>query len=191
MITDIGFDVAPTRNAPIEGIEHVEPVLVNSFAKCESNINLGLFFDGTKNNRDNDSESLKQSNVARLYDAYFDEPLQACFARYVPGVGTPFSAIGEGGWSDLGGGFAIGCEERVLFGLLTVFDAIHQAAFTRVPFFAPAQAKALCRNQAGMAANLIEEDRDALGSLGLSGGLRLSNNGDDRAKNPALIWTAT
>jgi len=37
---------------------------------CDHVLNIGMFFDGTGNNRKIDLPSNRQSNVARLYDAY-------------------------------------------------------------------------------------------------------------------------
>ena len=65
MNKEMNFTVAPTMTAPTAAITRVEPKLLTDCSKCEGNINLGVFFDGTNNNRDTDKPKLKHSNVAR------------------------------------------------------------------------------------------------------------------------------
>jgi hypothetical protein len=95
-------------------------------SKCEEDIFLGFFFDGTNNNKYRDTPAFASSNIARLYEVYPGHPtvaqLQlgevgtptpdlppawpnrvAAEARpyyrktYVPGVGTPFIELGDSG----------------------------------------------------------------------------------------------
>src|SRR5260221_86703 len=42
--------------------------------KCEKDIFIGLFFDGTNNNKYRDTPAFCHSNVARLYEAYPGTP---------------------------------------------------------------------------------------------------------------------
>ncbi|SFB83727.1 hypothetical protein [Collimonas sp. OK412] len=48
---------------------------------CDFNLNIGIFFDGTDNNKERDMEASAQSNVARLSDAYRHLPIEGFF-RY-------------------------------------------------------------------------------------------------------------
>lgn len=92
---------------------------------CDQDIFLGMFFDGTKNNKYSDTPKFAHSNVARLYEVYpgkpivnvipvgnepvaWDEPpiwpsavpeVERTYYRkvYVPGVGRPFAALGDSG----------------------------------------------------------------------------------------------
>lgn len=144
MNKEMNFKVAPTMTAPTAAIRRIEPKLRTDCSKCEGNINVGMFFDGTNNNRDADRPKLKHTNVVRLFDAYLDQPRKGYFPVYIPGVGTPFPEIGEKGESSLGSGFGIGCEKRVLYALLYVVNALHRSAFDNNPFLSDSQVSALC-----------------------------------------------
>lgn len=176
MNKEMHFKVAPTMTAPIAAIMRVEPKLLTDCSKCEGNINVGLFFDGTNNNRDADKEQLKHSNVARLFDAYLEKPGKGYFRGYIPGVGTAFPEIREDGESGLGSGFGIGCEQRVLFALLYVFNAVYRSAHEGELLLDEDQIAALCCNSF---VQWSEDDADSvvLGRLGLSHGLRMPLNG--------------
>lgn len=173
MNKEINFKIAATAKAPVAAIVSVEPTLLTDCARCEGNLNLGLFFDGTDNNADVDSKDLKDSNVARLLRAYLESPAQGYYRQYIPGVGTRFPEIREEGESSLGNGFAIGCEERVLFALLWVFNAIHRGAFSEQKFFDDAQVAALCCCQSKNSSIMRTADHSALAGLGLENGLRI------------------
>ena len=166
------FVVAPTLTAPTAAITRVEPKLLTDCSKCEGNINIGVFFDGTNNNRDADKPKLKHTNVVRLFETYLEKPGLGYFRAYIPGVGTRFPDIREQGESMFGNGFGIGCEERVLFGLLYIFNAIHRSAFDNQAFLSDAQATALCCNNS-VPWSEDNPDSVALGKLGLFNGLRL------------------
>jgi len=74
MTEDLTFSIAPTQHAPTAGITSVLPNHYLCASKCEEDLDNGLFFDGTRNNKYEDEGRLKQSNVARLFDAYLDDP---------------------------------------------------------------------------------------------------------------------
>jgi hypothetical protein len=167
MTEEIKCAVAPSRQAPVAGVTRIVPKYNLDSGKCEVNMHLGLFFDGTNNNMDNDKPGLGHSNVVRLFDAYVNQPTDGYFSTYVNGVGTPFSEIGEEGNSTFGNGFGIGCEGRVLYGLLAVFDSIHRRAYGEA-LFSSTQIKALCRNGAIVS---DEDEQKALKKLGVSEGL--------------------
>jgi len=58
-------------------------------------VSFSIFFDGTRNHKDEDRPSGAMSNIARLFESCEYEPLLGQFRLYIPGVGTPFPAIGE------------------------------------------------------------------------------------------------
>ncbi|WP_312548076.1 DUF2235 domain-containing protein [Massilia sp.] len=100
---------------------------------CSGQIFVGMFFDGTGNNREidyvsvqNDPKKHQHSNVVRLFHAY-PEDLQRGTSRYyryyVPGVGTPFPEIGDSGGS-LGTGTSWNGEPRLIWGLTRLFNAV-------------------------------------------------------------------
>lgn len=167
MIEDLKFSVAPTRQAPAAKVTMVLPQHHLDFGKCEENIHVGLFFDGTNNNSDEDKPKLGHSNIVRLSDAYPDRPNDGLYPIYIPGVGTPFAEIGEMGHSTFGNGFGLGCESRIIFGLLAVFNAIHRCAFGELLFDVD-QVKGLCRNGPG---EPLESDQKPLEALGIKYGL--------------------
>lgn len=57
---------------------------------CWLEVQFSIFFDGTRNHKDEDKPSGSHSNVARLYDVCEEEKLLGQFRLYVQGVGTPF-----------------------------------------------------------------------------------------------------
>lgn len=171
--------VAPGATAPIAAIKRIEPTRVNDASKCEVNINIGIFFDGTNNNAERDSPKFGESNVVKLHDAYRIESENGYFKQYIPGVGTEFPEIKEEGESSLGSGFAIGCEERVLFGLLFVLTAINDRVFPTSPLFSALQIFTLCCNVSLEDRKLPPKEIEALASLGLLYGLRTPGICDD------------
>lgn len=169
MTEEIICGFPPCAQAPVRGITRVEPSHYIDPGNCEAMLNIGLFFDGTNNNIEVDKPNLGHSNVARLADAYLEDQPNGFYPIYIPGVGTPFPEIGEIGTSTLGSAFAIGCEARVLFGLLATLNVIHRFSFMDQPLFSLAQIKALCRNNSVS----LPEDMEPLAELGLREGLRI------------------
>jgi len=159
--------VAPTRSPPTSQIERVEPHVNCDIKKCEISINIGLFFDGTNNNKDRDAPFLGETNIARLFDQYNENRDLGYHRVYVPGVGTRFPEIGEDEESALGNGYAFGCEERVIFGMLKVINFIHRQCFKN-DIFSGAAVLALCRNGAYVK---MASDRAALAKFGEDCGL--------------------
>jgi hypothetical protein len=100
---------------------------------CSKAISVGLFFDGTNNNKARDKDSVKDkskqshSNVVRLFDAHGESPEAGLFRFYVPGVGTPFELIGEMTESDGGKRFATGGAARIQWALIQLINAVHMA----------------------------------------------------------------
>ncbi|MGO4812260.1 DUF2235 domain-containing protein [Cupriavidus sp. 2MCAB6] len=102
---------------------------------CSGSLFVGLFFDGTGNNEDEDYKKHEQdprhqkhSNVVRLYHAYPDRKkvgTNAYYAYYIPGVGTPFREIGDDG-GKFGSAAAWGGEPRIIWGLTRIFNAVHR-----------------------------------------------------------------
>lgn len=101
---------------------------------CVADVHVGMFFDGTNNNKKRDQEDLadpnarSHSNVVVLFDSYNDK-LPNHFRIYVPGVGTPFPDIGETGESSDGKAMARGGESRIHWAMIQVLNAIHFSLF--------------------------------------------------------------
>lgn len=167
MSKPIDFAVAPTLHAPTASITRIVPDVDCDFKKCEVNVHIGLFFDGTNNNRERDRPALADSNIARLWLAYNEKTDLGYYPIYVPGVGTRFPEIGEDGESDLGAGFANGCEGRVVYGLLALVNSLHRRAYNGEPLFDSAQVRALCRNNK----RVDSTDEARLAAIGATAGL--------------------
>ena len=103
-----------------------EKLGLHGAATCAHSLHISLFFDGTNNNKifDTKSNPPQPSNIARLYHASIDEPAEAYFSYYMPGVGTPFPEIGELDYSTLGLTAANGGENRINWGLVQIADAL-------------------------------------------------------------------
>jgi len=108
--------------------------------RCQTIVNVGLFFDGTNNNMERDytqptPDKRFHTNIVRLFNAFPDDKQNTpdkseyFYPFYAPGVGTPFPKIGEDGESKYGRAFAAGGQTRILWGLLQVYNAVHRAAF--------------------------------------------------------------
>jgi hypothetical protein len=104
---------------------------------CTKAISVGVFFDGTNNNKARDKDSVKEknqqshSNVVRLFDAHGESPEAGIFRFYVPGVGTPFEQIGEMTETDDGKRFASGGAGRIQWALIQLINAVHMSAGLR------------------------------------------------------------
>jgi uncharacterized protein (DUF2235 family) len=159
--------ISPTKSAPTAHIAKVHPQVTCNIKKCEAIINIGFFFDGTNNNKDRDSGNCTDSNIARLHDVYVDMKDHGYSRYYIPGVGTKFPEIGEYFETATGSGCAFGSEARVIYALLTVFNALHHHC-TRTDLFNKASILALCRNNTS-----VPDDSDCihLAKLGVQHGL--------------------
>lgn len=92
-------------------------------SECQGQVHVGIYFDGTGNNRDwpgtyisgktrsRESQRARNghSNVARLYDAALTDLDGGFFKYYVPGVGTPFEEVGD--TSEEGDTLGGGCSQ--------------------------------------------------------------------------------
>lgn len=115
---------------------------------CSKEIHVGIFFDGTNNNRDRDRQQRGHSNVVSLFDAHQNDKTEL-FRYYIPGVGTQFSEIGENAESNHNGNtFAAGGEARIHYGMLQVFNAVCRAA-TSADLFTPDEMKSLVTSKSG------------------------------------------
>jgi uncharacterized protein (DUF2235 family) len=100
---------------------------------CTGQIFIGMFFDGTGNNENNDFIKIqsnpseqKHSNVVRLYHAYPDRVTKGTtkyYRYYIPGVGTPFPEIKDSGGA-LGTGASWNGEPRLIWGMTCIFNAV-------------------------------------------------------------------
>jgi hypothetical protein len=195
------------RPAGPAGITVTYPTRPCRGEKCEISIHVGVFFDGTGNNQDwvenpsvnwrkglinwwsnkprNTLTQIQQrsdSNVARLFRAYPDDPMEGYFRAYIPGVGTPFNDIGEHEPDGLGAAFGAGGDGRINFGMLHVLNAMYRSVSNNRPFIMPATVRALCSY--GMAvttragdSTLSKAAQDALRPAGMErkGGLLMDS----------------
>lgn len=161
---------APAHPGSTSGVTPTLPTKECRTEKCEISIHIGVFFDGTGNNQDwvenadvnwrkglvhwwtnkprNNLTQLQQrcdSNVARLFRSYPDEPTEGYYPVYVPGVGTPFKEIGEDEPSGLGAAFGAGGDGRINYGMLHVLNSMYRAISGGArPLIAAPTVQALC-----------------------------------------------
>lgn len=178
--------VATTSNAPTSAMKRVISERGYDFKKCETALSVGLFFDGTNNNMVRDEPNLAHTNIARLFSAYCHDPATGNFSHYVPGVGTKFREIGENEESKFNAGCAFGCEGRVIFGLLSLFNALHFRRLN-VNMFDEKTVLALCRNSLSVRDG---EDREKLAKFGVQSGLLQTNVGSNSIRRDFLTRQA-
>lgn len=110
-------------------------------SECQGQVHVGIYFDGTGNNRDwpgtyisgkvrskqTQLERNGHSNVARLYDAALAEVEDGFFKHYIPGVGTPFSEVGDTSeeGDTLGGAAAKYGSDRINWAIFQVLNSVH------------------------------------------------------------------
>ncbi|MGY0653069.1 phospholipase effector Tle1 domain-containing protein [Luteimonas sp. A537] len=113
-------------------------------SECQGQVHVNLFFDGTGNNRGWNGVFVSNppktrgtqtqrarnghSNVARLWEASFDEPENGLFRIYIPGVGTPFPEVGDNSQdgSALGAGAALYGADRIHWAIIEIINAVHR-----------------------------------------------------------------
>jgi hypothetical protein len=104
--------------------------------QCQGQVYMGLFFDGTGNNdtwvekgqSQTQHQRNKHSNVARLFQAYAEDPGAGIFRSYLPGVGTPFPSVGDASeffYDVFGMGFGYMGAERINYGIASILNAVH------------------------------------------------------------------
>lgn len=107
---------------------------------CEDELHFGLFFDGTRNNAENDRPHEAHSNIARLFDLFDTrrrptELRQHRFRSYVAGVGTPFykdiGDLGIGIQAVAGAAAGWGGEGRINWSLLQLHNHLHAHYYGR------------------------------------------------------------
>ncbi|MEJ8827324.1 DUF2235 domain-containing protein [Variovorax humicola] len=107
---------------------------------CAVNVKVGVFFDGTNNNKRRDQEDVlkaggapsacSHSNVVVLHDAFPDDQKNGLFRIYVPGVGTPFADVKELTETPDGKAKATGGDARINWALIQVLNAMHYSIHT-------------------------------------------------------------
>ncbi|MCE1208759.1 MAG: DUF2235 domain-containing protein, partial [Spirochaetia bacterium] len=124
---------------------------------CSSQIFVGIFFDGTGNNRQEDYEKQpveqrKHSNIVRLFHTFRNEPRKGYLRYYIPGVGTPFPEIGDNNRyafnANRGAAMGEKGEDRIIWGLLQLLNAPHQYACNLAQLITDAQAKTIANTLA-------------------------------------------
>jgi uncharacterized protein (DUF2235 family) len=174
--------ISPSSAAPTKELSKISPQVAFNIKKCECISNIGIFFDGTNNNKYRDTDDRADSNIARLYDLYVSKRTSGYSRIYVPGAGTKFPEIGEYTETSSGGAFAFGCEARVIYALLQVFNSLHYHC-AGSDMFDRASILALCRNDTRVP---HECDDDNLAKLGISHGLLQPDIGNNKNRQEFL-----
>ena len=158
------YDLTTPAPMPADGMRRLTPreamqraramacIRDKDHAQCQGQVYVSLFFDGTGNNKDWNQPGLgmtqtaanKHSNVARLYNAAIDEPGNGFFIEYIPGIGTPFKEIGDGG-GDRGMAAGYMGADRINWGITRVFNSVHYY-LTNALLFDDAMAKTIVNN---------------------------------------------
>lgn len=123
-------NVAYTPNDAPRSVAKPSRVLICRNGECHLPLKFGIYFDGTNNNRELDMPSLSHSNVAKLYNVAYDEPLSGLNAIYIPGVGTPFPQIGENVPHPDGSSMGAMGAERIRYAILAIVNRM-SAILTR------------------------------------------------------------
>lgn len=197
-MTDISASAHPGSTA---GVRPTVPTKACKAENCEMRVHIGIFFDGTGNNQEwventpvnwrrsvvnwwnktprNTQTQMQQrrdSNVARLFRSYRDDPQEGYFPYYVKGLGTPCREIGEAEASGLSAGFAAGGDGRINYGMLQVINGMYRAiSVADQPLIPDATIVALCRNgqvhapRGGSSSDLSPQDREALRKVDMAG----------------------
>ncbi len=88
------------------------PEKKEAMCQCSAVVHFSVFFDGTGNNRSDDKEKKKLSNIAKLFDAHKNDIVGSVAKRYIPGVGTPYPDIGDSG-TTAGMAMGEGADKRI------------------------------------------------------------------------------
>ncbi|MGH8789257.1 MAG: phospholipase effector Tle1 domain-containing protein [Cupriavidus necator] len=165
--------------------------VTDPLCECPQTIHINLFFDGTNNNDDEDNEEWRDSkfkthtNIARLFRVAKDKPDAGIFKAYIAGVGTPFVKLGEADYSQDGKALARGFDQRCVWGMIRVLNAVHYAITrdkTR-PLIREEEAKAVCD---AVARGNVSKLMDKIRILGITH----SNRFDDGPQSRMIkkIW---
>ena len=143
------------------------PPIADPHHGCDTNLFLGFFMDGTRNNYGVSEQAgdHSHSNVARLFDAYQGQaiaPLAVMphlkdqwpgvedkyphfFRIYSPGVGSPFAELGDNGTGIQrirGSAFAWAGQVRLVWALAQALNCVHRYIH-RVPLLNTSQIREL------------------------------------------------
>jgi hypothetical protein len=150
---------------PVSGLRTLSPKEIVQRAKainctlskkskpsCTGQLNIGIFFDGTGNNRLIDYErrqpiERKHSNVVKLFNAYPSRVEDGYFSHYIPGVGTPFPEIGDSGKNLFGSAFAWNGENRIIWAFTRLFNSVQRYVLDKDLFNEEASAR-ICKSMA-------------------------------------------
>ncbi|MFC5476299.1 T6SS phospholipase effector Tle1-like catalytic domain-containing protein [Paraherbaspirillum soli] len=150
----------PIQSAPLIVRGRAEDVMALNFAEtcaldgmngesfrtahllCQCFVKIGLFFDGTNNNRIRDEPLKCHTNIVKLFNAhkavdgigdYLQQPHH--YRIYIPGLGTRFPENREWRESQEGKAFGKGGQARILYALLEVYNAVYQSINDGVKMF--------------------------------------------------------
>jgi hypothetical protein len=140
--------------------------------ECEFTLNIGVFMDGTDNNKVTDPVPSANTNIVRLWQAYRNAPLEGSFSYYASGVGTPFTEIDELKAPSGGGPAGEGGEARIIYALLQVINSVHRFIDKDEARFSQKQLAALCTDtRVPTGESNLTAPQKILKDLGLSRGL--------------------
>ena len=132
-------DAVCSAGAALRDVDNASPC---SAQDCSDVVHIGVFFDGTGNNKDADEAEKKWSNVARIWLAadMFRRSHPNAYPIYISGVGTPFNgkAIFPGDELSIefedsvtGGATGAGGTRRLDYGQQQINDALRMALLSK------------------------------------------------------------
>ena len=130
---------AEVSSAPLSPAQRLRQAIyvskgVTSKPDCSIDVHIGVFFDGTNNNKERDQLNVpdpngrSHSNIVVLHDSFADIR-QYHYGVYLPGVGTIFREVGDLTETSEGKAMARGGEARIFWAMIQVLNGIHQAIY--------------------------------------------------------------
>jgi hypothetical protein len=98
---------------------------------CRLKLSFSLYFDGTRNSRDEDKPVGPHSNVARLADLSISRHDNCIYRLYIQGVGTRFPEIGESEPHPDGAKEGAMGDRRIRYAMLFIANRVAGVAYDR------------------------------------------------------------
>ncbi|WP_282371456.1 T6SS phospholipase effector Tle1-like catalytic domain-containing protein [Pseudomonas sp. PS02290] len=98
---------------------------------CRLKMSFSVYFDGTRNSKDEDKPHNSHSNIARLHDLAVNNELECVYRLYIQGVGTRFSEIGESEPHPDGAREGAMGDHRIRYAMLFIANRVADTAYGR------------------------------------------------------------
>jgi hypothetical protein len=98
---------------------------------CRLKLSFSIYFDGTRNSKEEDKPKGSHSNIARLFELGIDNEQECIYSRYIQGVGTRFPEIGEPEPHPDGAKEGAMGDRRIRFAMLFIANRVARVAHGR------------------------------------------------------------